>query len=433
MDYLTAQLPFISSSNATEQSIKEAAKLWIEIADIFPKDDPNTNKSMPWTLGAQSLKACDNIMNTPQGGEMAEEFIDVYVYRIVHLLLTQQPSKLGPPEVNYIETSVRTALAIFCKLKPASMVKNIKIIAVIFGRERGLYYYTGNKVQFTTYPGHHLFRGQMIKKFAENKGFEMLLEHCFTPHHYFGADVMYNLAAAVTEAHTKRMMSDALATQVGSQFMETLLNTSDDAMKRDDTQLLNKFVEEIKRLTPSDDEFYTFWLKNTEKILSSDNIVMRLFGWDQISEIVQNAEYTAPSAARYIVSDCGNPQCTGVYEYKQPHKDKDGSYSNIYTKVDAPHFSLIRCKMKEDHKKWFISEIDARNPGTNDDKDLYQQQFAHPRDQRYLECKPPLRQKEWMTSNPVKNQKHVGMFPGPNLKPEGLLLDQVGAFSINIL
>jgi hypothetical protein len=66
--------------------------------------------------------------------------------------------------VNYIETSVRTALAIFCKLKPESMVKNIKIIAVIFGRERGLYYYTGNKVQFTTYPGHALFRGQMIKK-----------------------------------------------------------------------------------------------------------------------------------------------------------------------------------------------------------------------------------------------------------------------------
>ena len=47
---------------------------------------------------------------------------------------------------------------------------------------------------------------------------------------------------------------------------------------------------------------------------------MRLFGWDQISEIVQNAEYTAPSAARYIVSDCGNPQCSGIYEYKQQHK-----------------------------------------------------------------------------------------------------------------
>ena len=98
MDYLTAQLPFISSSNATEQSIKEAAKLWIEIANIFPKDDPNSNQSMPWTLGVQSLKACDNIMNTPQGGEMAEEFIDLYVYRIVHLLLTQQPSKLGHAE-----------------------------------------------------------------------------------------------------------------------------------------------------------------------------------------------------------------------------------------------------------------------------------------------------------------------------------------------
>ena len=94
----------------------------------------------------------------------------------------------------------------------------------------------------------------------------MLLEHCFTPHHYFGADVMYNLAAAVTEAHIKRTMSDALATQIGSQFRETLLKTSDDAMKRDDTQLLNKFVEEIQRLTPSDDEFYAFWLKNTEKV-----------------------------------------------------------------------------------------------------------------------------------------------------------------------
>jgi hypothetical protein len=207
---------------------------------------------------------------------------------------------------------------------------------------------------------------------------------------------------------------------------------------------------------------------------------MRLFGWDQISEIVQNAEYTAPSAARYIVSDCGNPQCNGIYEYKQQHKDKDGTYSNIYTKVDAPHFSLIRCKMKEDCKKWFISQIDTRNPGmklclsllsvfdpfyerviyfneytnlcvhtsilflfiyqsnfpsyivvgTNDDKDLYQQQFAHPRDQRYLECKPPVRQKEWTTSNPAKGQKHVGVSPGPNLKPDGLLLDRVGAFFI---
>jgi hypothetical protein len=421
MEFLKNQ--FIGNSNSADLQIKEAIKLWEQIGGIFPKNDPHNHKSMPWTLSTKSLQACENLIETPAGAVMAEQFVDDYVYRMIRLLLTQQPSGLGPSEVNYIETSVRSALSIFCKLKPEAIVRNIKILAVIFGRDRELCYYYGNKKQFQHYPGHLAFRSQMIRKFAESKGFEKLLEHCFKPHHYLGADIMHNLAAAVVEAYEgrQRVISEALAEAIGVQLMQTLLGTSDEEMKREDTHVLHNFIFEIQALTKVDD-FYGFWLQHTEKILSSDNIVMRLFGWDQITEIVKDAEFSAPAAARYIVSDCGYPPVNGVYEYKQDHRDKDGDRSRIYTKTDAPQFSLIRCKMREDCKKWFISEINTRNPGTNDDIDLYQQQHAHPRDQKYLECKPPLRQKEWCTSNPAKNQKHVGVGLGPNLKPDGVLL-----------
>ena len=73
--------------------------------------------------------------------------------------------------------------------------------------------------------------------------------------------------AAVVEAYEgrQRVISEALAEAIGVQLMQTLLGTSDEEMKREDTHVLHNFIFEIQALTKVDD-FYGFWLQHTEKV-----------------------------------------------------------------------------------------------------------------------------------------------------------------------
>ncbi len=86
MDFLKQQFKGSSSSSS---ELEDAQTAFAAIAEIFPKGQ-STHLSLPWALGVSSTRSCLAIMRLQGGEKMANEFVDDYLYKIVHLLLQQQ-------------------------------------------------------------------------------------------------------------------------------------------------------------------------------------------------------------------------------------------------------------------------------------------------------------------------------------------------------
>ena len=85
MDFLKQQ--FSGSSSSSE--LEDARGHFASVAEIFPKGS-QTHHSLPWSLAVSSTRSCLSIMRIQAGEKIAEEFVDDYLYKIVHLLLQQQ-------------------------------------------------------------------------------------------------------------------------------------------------------------------------------------------------------------------------------------------------------------------------------------------------------------------------------------------------------
>jgi hypothetical protein len=119
-------------------------------------------------------------------------------------------------------------------------------------------------------------------------------------------------------------------------------------------------------------QFHRFWLDHTAKAIKSNSLVLRLFGWDQIHELIKESNFTRPLAESYIVRGAGNDDANGHYKYAS--RDNDGviTYTKQPTKAGMPLLTLFRCPMRNKSKWWFISQVDKEKPGTEKDIDYYQ-------------------------------------------------------------
>lgn len=86
MDFLKQQFTGGSSSSS---DLEDARTAFYAVAEIFPKGQ-REHLSLPWALGVSSTRSCLAIMRMQGGDMMAEEFVDSYLFKIVHLLLQQQ-------------------------------------------------------------------------------------------------------------------------------------------------------------------------------------------------------------------------------------------------------------------------------------------------------------------------------------------------------
>ena len=403
-----------SSYSPSEAQFREAQSQFEEIERIFPKAQPNVNYSLTWVLAVSSSKSCEALINSSNENHVrvAKEYIRDYLYRVVHLLLTQSPSKLYQPERTQIESSLRLALNVMMSkaLTREEFINNINILACLFGFERNLLYYAGHKAQWVQYGGFPGCRSVFIKKFAENEGFDLLIKYIFAENVWIGTDNLLNLLKATREAARERWIDQKASYLIADQSMYILMNIATDEQIKKSQISLADCIQVLSTICKTVTDFHQFWLKHTQKIMKSDNMLLKLFAWDQMGELVKEAEYTQPLAEKYIIYGAGCDFVNGIYEFNRVHIDKDKGKSNLYTKFienkKIEHeISLIRCKMKEDNKKWFLSEIDSTNPGTNSDIDYYQQLVAHKPEFRYLEREPPLNASEW---TPCSKGKHTG-------------------------
>ena len=359
---------------------------------------------------------------------------------------TSRPSKLGPTEKESIERTVKQALHIFMKLTPQQMSRNTNILSDIFGRQHDLYFYSGNKTSnWTSHEGHTRVRSDMIKEFAKAKGFQRLFGAVLNEATWHGATSMVNFLDAAREAYRESHIDKTMLVNILHEVSASLLRAKDEDVKNDDSMTVADLIKRIQtgyRMAGEPVvEFHKFWLQHTLKLMGSSYIMLRLFAWDQVATIIEAAEWNKPLAQRYIVEGAGCMAINGTYEFLRRQEDKDKQWSIIYhkgadEKEGVPALTLIRCKMKDDCKKWFFSEVDLNNPGTNADVDYYNQHKAVPAHQKYLEREPPTQPYSWEVSKNGKNVDPCGAPPGPTLRKDGVYLpagEQSDTLLINLI
>lgn len=164
-----------------------------------------------------------------------------------------------------------------------------------------------------------------------------------------------------------------------TEVMKKLITMPEDQAKKenpDNITFLVKTIASIFQLNPSLNRklgvFHQFWLDFTLKSLGSGSLVLRLFGWDQMHELIREGNAKRPLAESYIVSGAGNDDANGIYEYRKTDDDGAITYVKKPTRPNMPLLTLFRCSMKNTSKWWFISEQDKEKPCTDRDIDFYQ-------------------------------------------------------------
>jgi ubiquitin carboxyl-terminal hydrolase 9/24 len=109
-------------------------------------------------------------------------------------------------------------------------------------------------------------------------------------------------------------------------------------------------------------------------MMNCKSIVLKLFGWEQVHEIIRESIATRLHASRYLIRNAGTKEMNGIYE----GTFKIGDVPK-YVKRPAPDapeggntFTLFRCTMRTKQKWWFLSVADLEKPGTDKDVDYYQ-------------------------------------------------------------
>ena len=119
--------------------------------------------------------------------------------------------------------------------------------------------------------------------------------------------------------------------------------------------------------------------------MNSGSLILRLFAWEQLNELILEAKSTRPMAASYIVSGAGSDFINGTYNIvsKPSHSSNNNNNTHhhieevySYTKpgnttLNIPLLTLFRCTMRTKAKWWFISQADIEKPGTDKDIDYY--------------------------------------------------------------
>jgi hypothetical protein len=169
------------------------------------------------------------------------------------------------------------------------------------------------------------------------------------------------------------------------------------------------------------DEFYAFCRNFSLKLITSQSLPLKLYGWETVNELVEVSQEMAPPPRAFIVSGAGTPFVNGTYTYATKvgedgfvHPKADHSYEYISTSgqnvnAERRKLTLFKCTMRSQQKWWFISEADEQQPGTDKDIDYYQQK-SKKRDENVPPCTG------WSTC------RSAGLDPPPYLEPKGLVV-----------
>lgn len=192
-----------------------------------------------------------------------------------------------------------------------------------------------------------------------------------------------------------------------------LMRMSEDELKKESTDHLSQLITHLilpNNSSMTDDARYNFWLQHTLKMMNCSSIVLKLYAWDQVNDIIREALNTKPHASEYIVRGAGNPYANGTYSAMFGVDEVPKYVKAKGSPIGAPELTLFRCTMRSKMKWWFISEADPEKPGTDKDIDYYQHKSVGEQQER----EPPT--SGWVLAASVGSP---GRYPPPILEPKG--------------
>lgn len=355
----------------SEQNLQLTKQLFADV-----RKNLEVNKSLPWSLSGDALNAAVPFLASPE----VQLFMDEYLLRIISLMTQQSPSKLGAFEKNILEESMIISMKIILKLV-GKIPKLLAVLARIF--DPSIPFYSGSKIGYSFSPGYPVVRLQMARKFAEAKGFNVLMDAMRAPQFPWpGGDVLLNILRTIQNAEINALVDDAVKDGITSIIMVKMLALPDEQIKKENTDTIATLINTIATICSSLSSkgpsplnlngFYSFWFENTLKFMKSSSLVLKLFAWEQLNEMIQEARVTRPLASTYIVEGCGTDFANGVYKWVPKHNDTEATqYTKATNNPKVPLLTLFRCTMRTKAKWWFISQADLEKPGTDKDIDYY--------------------------------------------------------------
>ena len=318
----------------------------------------------------------------------------------------------------------------------------LDVLAMIFNRKQK--FYKGSKQNWNVnLVGMPEVRLHTINRFQANRGFTYLasyLESRVSSNQFPHSDFLHQMLIAMVDAipvsnnvHenllSKNKMIEDEAIRLARSVMDSLSNASEEALKRQAHESLNTIRYDTQRifekLAASHRkelyQFYEFWRHLTLKLINSKSLPLRLFGWEQVGEIIDACAEMRPPPRDFIVSGAGHSFVNGRYSYAGPLTDdgffRSGSETSYVRKIPSSipeqegggkTLTLFRCTMRSHHKWWFLSEADEEQPGTDKDIDYYQH-----KSKTHEESEPS--QTGWGTCR-------GSLDPPPTLQPSGLMV-----------
>jgi hypothetical protein len=400
-----------------------------------------------WKTAVDSL----NEAHRYQSSEAAKQFVENYMKHILGIFLDQVPSKLGIMERNCVQDSFQLALVIIIKdltdkVDPkAGECVILEALSSIFNCKRN--YYKTTKANWAgDILGLPEIWNELIANFRSMQGFKVLGDYLSArlgSTEYPSFDIIHTLLHAAADSisqqtntidnETQRSSDDGLI-WFGCSVMDYIYDCSEETLKKQSHDNLSVIINEIQRIyeqfafTRRDvfHSFFDFSRKFALKLITSQSLPLRLYGWETVKDLVEiGLEYRPPPRA-FRVSGAGNDKVNGIYVYAS-QSTKDGyvkTGTNLKYELRLPEMvsradgtvkhrtlTLFRCTMRSQLKWWFLSEADDRQPGTDKDVDYYQH-----KSRKHEESVPPIR--GWLT---CKAPRSRGIDPPPNLEPIGLM------------
>jgi hypothetical protein len=405
-----------------------------------------------WKNAVDSLEEGLQYLHT---SSEARIFVERYMKPVISILLEQIPHKIGMMERNCVEGSLKLSLQIIeedLKVKTASTSASteqsavLEVLEMIFNKKKQ--YYKGTKLSGwnNNMNGLPEVRNSLVLRFRSHRSFGMLatyLDARAGRPEFPTLDIVRQILIATADVVPKKSKEYADKPSLRQNIENDLINVckaimkhlstaTEEYLKKQSNNNLNNLRYDLQNVFDPLFEnrreetflFYEFCRDFALKLISSQSLPLKLYGWDTISDLIEAAQNDyRPPAKQYVVSCAGTKFVNGVYNYAADlttegyvaprsdiryecdvptnEKDKDG-------KRKTKRITLFRCTMRSQQKWWFLSEADEQQPGTDKDIDYYQH-----KSKKDEEDTPPTN--GWTTCR-------EGVDPPPQLRAKGIMV-----------
>ncbi|KAK1945476.1 putative ubiquitin carboxyl-terminal hydrolase FAF-X [Phytophthora citrophthora] len=379
------------------------------------QEDLRLKSTVGWQNAVKVLNSAYQHLERPE----SQAFLDDAFQKIISIMLDQHASKIGSFEKSCVTQCLSLAVPLaIAQMKAGKYFQALPVLTMVFSKKRTFYKDLRTSAMIGSYwnkvPGSPEVRAQCIEAFCEMKGFHLLLStlEMLMQNHREGDDLesamdsedIRILLQALLEFRTS--VPETICTKISVLIMTYFTKISDSVLKKESSDAVGAVIGIIRRLVDagvvSSEAVNSLWLDITERYVQSTSLPLRLFGLEQINQIVNCARASRAFPPKYFVRNAGTAAVNGTYTLKA----NSTSATYVFRQQETGQvFTLFCCTMKSGLKWWFISEADKMQPGSDQDIDYYQHQS------QYEEFLPP-------THNWIPTGK--GEAPAPELIAENV-------------